>query len=88
MDKTEREPFGPVSEPLKRTTEPGGCLPGSESFDRGMVLYLAMVLALVEGREVAPEEVEDLLCRVMRQHSIAHRRRLEYAVWYLSNQPP
>ena len=57
-------------------------------FDREMVLYLAMVVSLVEGREVGSEEIEALLCRVVRQHSIARRRRLEYAVWYLSNRPP
>lgn len=60
----------------------------SVRFDRELVLYLAMVLGLIEGREMSPSEVEVLLCSVVRQHSIARRRRLEYAVWYLNNRPP
>jgi len=53
-----------------------------------MVLYLAMVVGLVEGREVGTEEVEALVYRVMRQHSIAHRRGAGYGVWYQRNRPP
>jgi hypothetical protein len=53
-----------------------------------MVVYLAMVLSLIEGREVSFPEVKALLYRAWRQHSIARRRRLDYAVWYLNNRSP
>ena len=56
--------------------------------DRELVLYLAMAVGLIERRVVSLAEIEELLWRVVRQHSIARRRRLEYAVWYLNNRPP
>jgi hypothetical protein len=76
--------------PAQQASTDGGLPPGEPSvrFDRELVLYLAMVLGLIEGREMSPSEVEVLLCSVVRQHSIARRRRLEYAVWYLNNRPP
>jgi hypothetical protein len=57
-------------------------------FDRELVLYLVMVLGLIERRVMSPAEVEGLCRQVVRQHSIARRRRLDYAVWYLNNRPP
>ena len=76
--------------PAQQESTDGGLPPGEPRvrIDRELVLYLAMVLSLIEGREMSPLEVEVLLCSVVRQHSIARRRRLDYAVWYLSNRPP
>jgi hypothetical protein len=53
-----------------------------------MVLYLAMVTSLVERRRVSGEEIEELLARKMRQHSIARRRRMDYVVGELNKRPP
>ena len=76
--------------PAQQALTDGGLSPGEPRvrIDRELVLYLAMVLDLIEGREMSPSEVEVLLCQVVRQHSIARRRRLDYAVWYLNNRPP
>jgi hypothetical protein len=53
-----------------------------------MVMYLAMVTSLVEGRRVSREEIEELVARIMKQHSIARRRRMDYVVWELNKKPP
>jgi len=54
----------------------------------GMVLYLAMVIELIEERRVSREEIAELVVRVMRQHSIARRRRMDYVVCQLNRGPP
>ena len=43
-------------------------------WDTDSIMDTHMVVGLVEGREVGAEELEALVYRVMRQHSIAHRR--------------
>jgi hypothetical protein len=71
------------------SSEPAGIELGPEpSISREIVAYLAMVLSLIEGREVSFREVKALLYRAWRQHSIARRRGLDYAVWYLNNRSP
>jgi hypothetical protein len=91
------EPSRPVEvdrsragEAIEQGLAPGHCEAPQRTvrFDWGMVLYLAMVVGLIEGRVVSAGEIVDLLCRVMRQHSIARRRRLDYAVGYLNKNPP
>lgn len=57
-------------------------------FGRGMLLYLAMLLGLIEGYLLSMEEIAELLVRVMRQHSIARRRRMDYVIWQLNKNPP
>lgn len=54
----------------------------------GMVTYLAMVTSLIERRRVSREEIEELLARKMRQHSIARRGRMDYVVGELNKRPP
>ena len=65
----------------------GGTQDGS-GFDAGMVSYLRMVTSLIEGRSVSRDEVQKMLTRVMRQHSMARRRRMDYLVWFLNKNPP
>lgn len=52
------------------------------------VSYLQMVVSLVEGRRVSRDEILEMMARVLRQHSIAHRSRRDYFVWYLNKHPP
>jgi hypothetical protein len=44
-----------------------------------------MVVSLIEGRRVSPEEIVEMLARV-RQHSIFRRRRMEYLLSYWENR--
>ncbi len=57
-------------------------------FDAGMVRYLRMVTGLIEGRRVSLLEILAMLARVVRQHSIGRRRRIDYVVQYLNERAP
>ena len=60
----------------------------SLGLNEAMVSYLQMVVSLVEGRRMSRDEILEMLTRVLRQHSIAHRSRKDYFVWYLNEHPP
>ena len=47
-----------------------------------VVGYIGMVVSLIEGRRVSQEEIVEMLARVLRQHSISRRRRMEYLLSY------
>ena len=57
-------------------------------FNAVMVGYVRMVTSLIEARRVSEEEIVALLVRVMRQHSIARRRRMDYVLAYLKKNAP
>jgi hypothetical protein len=61
---------------------------GALEFHAGMVGYVAMVASLIEGRRVSEEEILQMLVRVMRQHSMARRRRMDYVVAQLHKHGP
>jgi hypothetical protein len=42
-----------------------------------MLMYLRMVVSLIEGRPVSGEEIRAMLARVLRQHSIPRRRKID-----------
>jgi hypothetical protein len=54
----------------------------------GIEAYLGMILSLIEGREVSREEVRSLLKRIVRQHSIAQRPRMDYDSGEVKKSPP
>lgn len=56
--------------------------------DAVMVGYVRMVTSLVEARRVSEDEIVEMLVRVMRQHSIARRRRMDYVLAYLKKNAP
>ena len=53
-----------------------------------LVEYLGVLTGLLEGRVVALEEVKELLKRVMRQHSMAPRRKIDHILFQLHEHPP
>ena len=53
-----------------------------------MLPYVRMVVSLIEGVELTCREVVCLLRQAMRQHSIAYRRRTDYALGFLHRHPP
>ena len=53
-----------------------------------MVGYVRMVTSLIEARRVSDGEIVEMLVRVMRQHSIARRRRMDYVLAYLKKNAP
>jgi hypothetical protein len=81
-DKRPEEEEKPTEKEMLRGTQDGS------GFDAGMVSYLRMVTSLIEGRRVSRDEIEKMLTRVMRQHSMACRRRVDYLVWFMNKNPP
>jgi len=47
-----------------------------------------MVTSLIEERKVRLDEILKMLSRVLRQHSIGRRRRIDYIIRYLNKSPP
>jgi hypothetical protein len=61
---------------------------GERRFDAPMVSYLQMVTSLVEGRRVSVCEILEMLARVVRQHSMARGRRIDYVLVHLRESAP
>ena len=57
-------------------------------FGVSMLGYLRMVISLIEGRSVSAAEILEMLARVLRQHSLVRRRRIDYVVQYLNEHAP
>lgn len=57
-------------------------------FAAPMLCYLRMVISLIEGRRVSAAEILEMLARVLRQHSIARRRRIDYVLHYWNERSP
>ena len=53
-----------------------------------MLSYLRMALSLIEGRRVSAAEILEMLARVLRQHSLIRRRRIDYILQYLNERAP
>jgi hypothetical protein len=47
-----------------------------------------MVTSLIEERKVRLDEILKMLSKVLRQHSIGRRKRIDYIVRYLNKSPP
>ncbi len=70
-------------------------IPGSADSadaDRGeaesIVDYVCTLTGLIEGRTVGRAEVENMLRRISRQHSLRQRGRFDYLVEQLNKDPP
>lgn len=53
-----------------------------------MVEHVRMVSSLMEGRRVSRREVLEMLARVLRQHTIGRRTKIDQAVAWLNENPP
>ena len=56
--------------------------------DEQMLCYLRMAISLIEGRRVSAAEILEMLARVLRQHSMVRRRRIDYVLQYLNERAP
>lgn len=61
---------------------------GVLSYAPWLIAYLKVLLSLIEGRRVGRVEIVELVKRVLRQHSMARRRRMEDIVAWLNKAPP
>ena len=53
-----------------------------------MVEHVRMVVSLIEARSVSMKEIREMLKRVLRQHSMCRRRKIDHAVAWLNENPP
>jgi hypothetical protein len=72
-----------VSEPAEAP-----CEPREPCWSEPLVEHVRVVCGLIEGRQVSREEVVEMLVEVLRQHSMARRRRADHLVAQLRQNPP
>jgi hypothetical protein len=53
-----------------------------------VVEYVRMVVSLIEGRRVGRREVLEMLERVLRQHRLGRRRKIDHTLAWLNEHPP
>ena len=53
-----------------------------------MLQHVRMVVSLIEGRRVSRRQVLLLLTKILRQHTLTRRKRMDHAVLWLHKQPP
>jgi hypothetical protein len=53
-----------------------------------MLEYVRMVVSLIEARSVSQTEIVQMLQRVLRQHTMVGRRKIDHAVTWLHENPP
>jgi len=56
--------------------------------DPKLMEHIQVILGLMEGRPVSLEEIWEMLVRVLRQHTMARRRKVDHTVAWLNEQPP
>lgn len=56
--------------------------------DEQVLCYLRMVISLIEGQQVSAAEILEMLTRVLRQHSMVRRQRIDYVLKYLNERGP
>ena len=61
---------------------------GSGRWNQLMLEYVRMLVSLIEARSVSRAEILEMLQRVLRQHSLARRRKIDHAVNWLQEHPP
>lgn len=71
--------------PVAQTEPEQGC---ATQWNRPMVEHVRMVVSLMEGRKVSGQEILEMLARVLRQHSMCRRTKIDHAVAWLNENPP
>jgi len=65
-----------------------GNRPAAGRWDPLMLEYVRMLVSLIEARSVSLTEIVQMLQRVLRQHSLGRRRKIDHAVNWLQEHPP
>jgi hypothetical protein len=79
-----------LTAPGPKTVAPGASEPtqGSAPWNEAMVEHVRMVSSLIEGRWVSRKEILTMLAKVLRQHTMCRRRKIDQAVVWLKEHPP
>ena len=68
--------------------QPSAPQPRPAQWSPPLVEHVRMVASLIEGRRVSRRQVLEMLARVLRQHTICRRRKIDQTVAWLNEQPP
>jgi len=81
----------PKADGDRPTSYPGSVpVPGKSSIRWNLLMleYVRMVVSLIEARSVSRTEILQMLSRVLRQHTMVRRRKIDHAVFWLHEHPP
>jgi predicted HTH domain antitoxin len=56
--------------------------------DPALVEYVRRVVSLIERRRVSLEEIGEMLARMLRQHMIVRRKKVDQVIAWLKKDPP
>ena len=56
--------------------------------DPALVEYVRRVGSLIERRRVSLEEIWEMLARMLRQHMIVRRKKVDQVIAWLKKDPP
>jgi hypothetical protein len=56
--------------------------------DPKLMENIRVAMSLIEGRRVSLEEIWEMLVRVLRQHRMPRRRKIDHTVGWLNAHPP
>lgn len=87
-----REPEGKIKKALqngkRRPRVSAVAEAAPRTYSERLVDHVRVVVSLIEGRRVSRAEIRQMLARVLRQHSMVRRRRIDQAVEWLNANPP
>lgn len=89
--KKKRALNGKRAKPKSEGDRPAACPAGesgSVQWSRPMLEYVRMLISLIEARAVSLTEIVQMLQRVLRQHSVGRRRKIDHALIWLQEHPP
>lgn len=86
--RSSKEPPSEVSSVPMELRLGGVVLDTATLLSSRLVWYVRMLAQLIDGIDLSRDQLTDLLCRAMRQHSIANRRRVDYVLGFLHRNPP
>jgi len=56
--------------------------------DQKLMEHIRVVLSLMEERPVSLEEIWEMMVRVLRQHTMVRRRKIDHTLIWLNEEPP
>jgi hypothetical protein len=79
-----------LTAPGSQKTSPGASVTkdSSAQWNEVMVEHVRMVCSWIEDRRVSRKEILEMLEKVLRQHTMCRRRKIDQAVSWLKEHPP
>ena len=75
----------PKAKRLARPKRPAGKILKASP---AMIQHVRMVVSLMEGRRISCRQVLLMLAKILRQHTLTRRKKIDHAVAWLKKRPP